>query len=112
MADGSRLAGEKESAGNRAGAPFSHSCLMRKKGLVRPLVEKLGVSFQTLRGVGRLVDSGVRACGAGLEIYPSASLRRVFTQAVTRSGAMSDEFVSTEHLLLALAESEVQFPTS
>ncbi|HUU26374.1 MAG TPA: ATP-dependent chaperone ClpB [archaeon] len=81
--------------------------LEEEDGLVKPLLDKLEVSLPGFREeTGRLVDRGVRASGAGLEIYPGAALKRVLRQGLQEAEKIGDEYVSTEHLLLALADSD------
>ncbi len=73
-------------------------------GIVRPLLEKMNVDISRLRGVvdselGRLTTvSGGASPSVGKE------LSNVLDKAMEESQAMRDDFVSTEHLLLALTE--------
>ncbi len=79
------------------------------QGIVTPLLRKLEVPLAQLRSkVGELVESGVKASGQALEVAPGPALRRVLELAVDEAGKMEDEYVSTEHLLLALAQSGEQ----
>ena len=81
--------------------------LEEKEGLVGPVMQKLEVDLDDMRGKARhLVDNGVKASGHSIELVPSSSLRRVLEAAVSEAAQMEDEYVSTEHLLLALAGSE------
>jgi len=78
-----------------------------REGIIEPLLQKLGVSPSHLKTEAEdLVSRGVRASGAGLELAPSAAFRKVLEQAVGEAEKMGDEYVSTEHLLLALVDME------
>ncbi len=79
------------------------------EGIVAPLLQKLEVPLEVLRArVRELVEGGVKTSGRTLEVAPGPALRRVLEQAVDEAGEMEDEYVSTEHLLLALAQSADQ----
>jgi ATP-dependent Clp protease ATP-binding subunit ClpB len=80
--------------------------LLRQEGGITPsLLEKAGVDVSALR---RAVDEAAvrlpKAAGATVQT-PSASgaLTRVLAKALELATAMKDEYVATEHLLLALA---------
>jgi ATP-dependent Clp protease ATP-binding subunit ClpB len=75
------------------------------EGVVQPLLQKAGVN------VARLVDEVEREIarfpkqeGSGAEPSFSRELHRVFDRAEEDARKMGDAYVSTEHLLLALAE--------
>jgi len=81
-----------------------HALLGEREGIVRPLLEKIG----TDRGhLDRIVEAEVahlpRVSG-GAQPQPDQELIKVFEAATTESHQMKDEFVSTDHLLLALAK--------
>ncbi len=78
--------------------------LEERDGLVKPILEKIGVDIERL----------LQTAGSELDKLPSVSggaapsvgkeLGMVFQQAMDESVAMKDEFISTEHLLLALTQ--------
>jgi ATP-dependent Clp protease ATP-binding subunit ClpB len=73
-------------------------------GVVVPLVEKIGANRAQLEGI---VDSEIKRLPkqtGGSPPQPGAELGRVLEAAQREADAMKDEFVSTEHLLLALAK--------
>ncbi|MCE5271042.1 ATP-dependent chaperone ClpB [bacterium] len=75
------------------------------EGLVEPLFQKVGIPLAQVRAEARrLVDSQARTSGEGLELAPSPAFRRALQRASEEAGRMGDEYVSTEHLLLALGE--------
>ncbi len=77
--------------------------LSETDGIVRPILEKIGVHRGQLEGIVRSelarypLVSGARQTGVGRE------LAEVLQAAQREAEGMKDEFVSTEHLLLALA---------
>ncbi len=76
-------------------------------GVVVPVLTKLGVSLPVLRAeTGRALDDLPRL-GEGSSTeggQPSAELLTVLREAEKQAKDLSDEYISTEHLLLALAE--------
>ncbi len=76
--------------------------LAQEGGLVRPLLEKIGVNFELLaRETQTLLDRLPKVAGA--EVYAGAELGALFDAAQQQADQMRDEYVSTEHLLLAAA---------
>lgn len=76
--------------------------LDEQQGIVRPLMEKIGIKVPQLRGI---VDGDLnklaRSSGGG-QVSASPAIRQVLDKAADQADAMKDQFVSTEHLLLAL----------
>jgi len=79
------------------------SLLQEGEGIVSALIEKIGADHGRL---SEMVESEIgrlpRTTG-GNQVPASKALQTVFEASVDRSQTMKDEFVSTEHLLLALA---------
>ncbi len=80
--------------------------LTQEQGIVIPLLKKLGIDTnsvldKTIAAVNKLPQ--VSGSGAPGQAYVSAELRDTFNLAWEEAGKLKDEFVSTEHLLLALA---------
>ncbi|MBI4185764.1 ATP-dependent chaperone ClpB [Candidatus Berkelbacteria bacterium] len=77
-------------------------------GIVRPLLVKLAVSEQLLRSrVNQLLELMPRAVtpsGQFGQVYIAESLRRVLVQAAKEAEMLKDEFISTEHVFLAILE--------
>ena len=74
-------------------------------GVVYPLLQKLGQSPRVLRDrVEELLDRIPKVYGPQQELYLSALTRQVLERAFTEATALSDEYVSTEHLFMALLE--------
>src|SRR5499433_2432088 len=77
--------------------------LEQAEGIVRPLLGKLGANIQVIKNdceaaVGRFprVQGGQQ--------YFSPRLSQIFTASQKLADSMQDEFISTEHLLIALAD--------
>ena len=77
-------------------------------GIVRPLLQKLKVSEQLLRSrinqLLELMPRVVSPTGQFGQVYIAESLRRVLVQAGKEADSLKDEFISTEHVLLAILE--------
>ncbi len=86
---------------------FLLALLSQPEGIVRPLLEKTGVSAEAL--VKRIHEELRRkpsVQGGDGQIYLSAGLRRVLDAAEKEMTALKDEYVSAEHFLLALAKDD------
>src|SRR6266511_4423236 len=75
------------------------------EGVVFPLLQKLGQSPRVLRDrTEGVLDHIPKVYGSQEDLYLSAATRHVLERAFTEAAALSDEYVSTEHLFLALME--------
>ncbi|MGZ4139795.1 MAG: ATP-dependent chaperone ClpB, partial [Actinomycetota bacterium] len=82
-----------------------YALLSDPEGVVFPVVQKLGVTPGTLRDrVGALLDRLPKVYAAEETRFGSPSLVRVFERAQEEAHALTDEYVSTEHLVLALTD--------
>jgi ATP-dependent Clp protease ATP-binding subunit ClpB len=82
--------------------------LMRQEGgIARPLLQAAGASIPGLEAalVSR-VERLPRVSGAG-QAYLSSELARILDQAEKEAEQLKDDYVSTEHILLAAAEHPV-----
>jgi ATP-dependent Clp protease ATP-binding subunit ClpB len=76
-----------------------------REGIVRPILEKCGANPDALVGEAqRQLANLPKTTGGSPGMYLSQPLNQVLEQAFNEAGRFKDEFVSTEHLLLALAE--------
>jgi ATP-dependent Clp protease ATP-binding subunit ClpB len=75
-----------------------------REGIVRPLLEKIGADRGHLERIVEAEVSHLPKVSGGAQPQPDQDLVRVFEAATTESHQMKDEFVSTDHLLLALAK--------
>ena len=78
-----------------------------REGIVLPVLEKIGVpAQQLLSNVNDAIAKLPKIQGAQQQPNAGAALNRVLEQAFKEAGNFKDEYVSTEHLLLALAQSK------
>src|SRR4030095_3614859 len=78
----------------------------QKEGVVLPFLQKLGVNLQTIaRELADLVAKFPKVQGQA-ELYISPSLNRILEEAFKEADQFKDEYVSTEHLLLALSHAK------
>jgi len=77
--------------------------LDQPEGIVRPLLGKLGANIQVIKNDCEAAVARFPRVQGGQQ-YFSSRLTQVFTAAQKQAEAMQDEYVSTEHLLLAIAD--------
>jgi ATP-dependent Clp protease ATP-binding subunit ClpB len=81
------------------------SLAQEKEGIVRPVLEKCGVHPDAIVGEAEKIMGLVpKASGMQPGVYLSQPLNQVLERAFDEAGRFKDEFVSTEHLLLAISE--------
>ena len=74
-------------------------------GVVRPLLDKIGAAHGQLSStVESELERMPKVSGSGSPPQPNAALRQVLEASAKQAESMKDEFVSTEHLILALAK--------
>ncbi|MEO7965091.1 MAG: Clp protease N-terminal domain-containing protein, partial [Gemmatimonadaceae bacterium] len=79
--------------------------LSQDEGIVVPIIQKLGVSVPTLReAVDREMGRFPKQSGAQPSL--SREMNQVIDRAEEEAKSLSDDFISTEHLLLALADTK------
>jgi ATP-dependent Clp protease ATP-binding subunit ClpB len=80
-------------------------------GIVASVLRKMSLDpARTAADARRLLDSLPKAYGADLRFSPRMKL--VFDSALAEAGRLQDEFISTEHLLLALASEAGRSPAA
>ena len=80
------------------------SLLAQREGIVKPMLDKIGVNGGQLTGLLEAELSRLPKVSGGSPPHPNAALQQVFQASAREADAMKDDFVSTEHLLLALAK--------
>jgi len=86
-------------------AHLFHALLGQDEGVVAPLLQKAGVNVAQLKGdVEREIGRFPKQSGAGSEPTVSRELSQAFDRADRDAQELGDAYISTEHLLLALAE--------
>jgi ATP-dependent Clp protease ATP-binding subunit ClpB len=77
--------------------------LEQSDGLVPRLLEKMGVVLPALRAdLQGLLNKKASVSGGGQKVYMSQGLDRLLTRAQREAEGLKDEYISVEHLLLAL----------
>src|SRR5919109_1740072 len=78
-------------------------------GVVYPLLHAVGVSPRTLRDrVEEVLDRVPKVYGPPQGVKLSRAATDVLERALTEASGLTDEYVSTEHLLLAMLDSPPQ----
>jgi ATP-dependent Clp protease ATP-binding subunit ClpB len=79
--------------------------LQDQEGIVVPVLSKLGVNPATLSGlIMETLERLPKVSGASSQPQISAVLQKMLDQAFREADVFKDEYVSTEHLLLAMAK--------
>ncbi len=80
--------------------------LEQADGIVLPITQRLGVTPTTLRAATTsLLDDAPKAYGSSGDVRMGSAIVGVLDGAEAEAATLTDEYVSTEHLLLALATS-------
>ena len=80
--------------------------LAEKEGIVGPLLDRIGANRAQLDKIVEAELSHFAKVSGGATPQPSRELNEVFDAAQREADGLKDEFVSTEHLLLALTKVE------
>ena len=83
---------------------LAKAILEQPEGIVVPVLQKMGFTPSLLlMECNRLIDQIPKVSGNGAgQIYASSDLSRVLDNSLAAAGQMQDEFVSQEHLFLAI----------
>jgi ATP-dependent Clp protease ATP-binding subunit ClpB len=105
VASAQRIAGE---ARNTEVAPphLLLALLEQEDGLVVPVLQKLGADIGSITAGARQSVAALPILGAEAEaeLRPSSSLVKALQRAEKEMAALGDEYISTEHILLALSD--------
>jgi ATP-dependent Clp protease ATP-binding subunit ClpB len=86
-------------------AHLFHALLTQPEGVVQPLLQKAGLNVTALtQATEREIERFPTQQGGAAEPTFSREINRVFDRAEAEARELGDAYVSTEHLLLALAE--------
>ena len=78
--------------------------LEQKDGMISPLVERIGIpSIELIKKVKDIILSNPKVSGIN-QLYLSSSMQKVLSKAENEMSALHDQFLSTEHILLAMSE--------
>lgn len=76
-------------------------------GIISPLIERIGFSVDTLiEKTKELLKSNVKVQGDRGEAHLSAELAKVLAKAGKEASSLKDEYLSTEHIFLALLDAK------
>ena len=79
--------------------------LQQEEGVVIPIIQKLGANVTAIRhDLEEELQKVPKVQGAGMEMYLSSALRKVFDMAWQEATQLKDEYLSADHLLIALAD--------
>lgn len=80
--------------------------LEQQDGLIAPVVERVGVpSIELTKKVCDIVAANPKVSGAA-QVYFSSSMQKVLAKAENEMNALHDQYLSTEHILLAMTEAD------
>jgi ATP-dependent Clp protease ATP-binding subunit ClpB len=81
--------------------------LRQEDGIVPPIVEKIsGDTAKLINSVEALVEKQPKIYGEAAQVYFSSAASKVIAKAETEAASLKDEFVSAEHILIAIAASD------
>ncbi|HKH23535.1 MAG TPA: ATP-dependent chaperone ClpB [Solirubrobacterales bacterium] len=102
-----RLASENSNP-QVAPAHLLSALLEQDEGVVVPVLQRLGVDAQDARAwTGEAIEGLPKLSGnTAPDVRPSSEFVWVLQQAEKESSGLGDEYISTEHILLALSESK------
>src|SRR5258705_6713730 len=98
-------AAEKQQNQQVEPAHLLFAMLDQPEGIVRPILGKLGDNVQVILNDVQAAIGRLQKVQGGQQ-YFSPALSQVFTAAQKEADSMKDEFVSTEHLLVAIVDSK------
>jgi ATP-dependent Clp protease ATP-binding subunit ClpB len=82
------------------------SLLEEQDGIVKPLLDKMGVNTRQLAGIVKSEVDRFPSASGGSNPNPNQALRKVLDASAEEAARMKDEFVSVEHLILALTKTD------
>ncbi len=100
------LAGETQSP-EIAAEHVMLSLIKQTDGIVTPILQKLGVDPKNISSALQdTLEKSPKVQGVNSELRISASLQSMLENAIKEAATLKDEYVSTEHLLIACAEAK------
>mgnify|MGYP004622972619 CR=1 FL=1 len=81
--------------------------LKQEDGLIKPLLERIGIPVNSLiEKTQKLVNENVKVLGENVQLHLSANAGKVLAKAEKEAASLKDQYVSTEHIFLALVDAE------
>ena len=85
--------------------------LRQEDGIVPPIVEKIGADTSALvKSVQALTEKQPKIYGEAAQVYFSSAASKALAKAESEAASLKDEFVSAEHILIAIAAAEGKAP--
>jgi ATP-dependent Clp protease ATP-binding subunit ClpB len=79
--------------------------LTQSEGIVISILQKLGINYRQLEyDIENILDNMPKVYGVTTQAYITPALRQVFDSAFQEAEHLKDEYISTEHLLIAICE--------
>ncbi len=80
--------------------------LEQKEGIMIPVLQKLEINIEELRvKIDKLIKNAPKVSGAPAQIFMGSELNNILNDAFKEARQLKDEYVSTEHILIAMAQS-------
>jgi len=80
--------------------------LEQKEGVMIPVLQKLEINIEELRmKIDGLIKNAPKVSGAPAQIFMGSELNNILNDAFKEARQLKDEYVSTEHILIAMAQS-------
>lgn len=83
-----------------------YALLEQRDGIVRPILEKLGANTNLILNEIERELKKIPVVEGSFQVYISPRLKQALTVAFDEAERLKDEYVSTEHLLIGIAESK------
>ncbi|AEF83552.1 ATP-dependent chaperone ClpB [Treponema primitia ZAS-2] len=81
--------------------------LSQEDGIVLPIVKQIGANTeQLIADIQALVAASPKIYGEAAQVYLSSAASKVLAKAETEASSLKDEYISAEHLLLAIVAGE------
>ena len=78
----------------------------QQEGIIPPLIDKLGVNREMLKSdIEKSLKNKPSVYGDSAQVHFSPEVSRIFNNAELAAGKLKDEYVSTEHIFIAVIES-------
>ncbi|MCL2186738.1 MAG: ATP-dependent chaperone ClpB [Treponema sp.] len=81
--------------------------LQQENGIAAPIIERIGGDVSGLSsGAETLVKQTPKIYGEAAQVFLSSAASKILSKAEVEAAALKDEFISTEHILIAIAAGE------
>ncbi len=85
---------------------LASAMLDTKDGVIVPILQKLEVNIDdTRKKIEDLINKQPKVTGGAAQIYMGAELTNILNNAFSEAEKIKDQYVSTEHILIAMAQS-------